>query len=168
MLLQSIIAPEPGLFIWTTIIFVVFFFLLRAFAWKPILSMIHEREERISSALEDAEEARNAMARIQAESEALMKEARAERDKLLSEAKETVDAMVKEGRAKAAAAAELEVEKGRQQIDAERVQALNQIKETAANLAVEVSEKILRKQFQDKATQESFASQLISDIASDN
>lgn len=168
MLLQSIIAPEPGLFIWTTIIFLVFFFLLRAFAWKPILSMIHAREERIEKSLEEAKEAREAMEKLKSDNEALMKEARAERDKVLSEAKDMRESIIKEARNEAAEAAAQEREKAKQQIEAEKVQALNQIKETAAALAVEVSEKILRQQFQDKATQESYARELINDLAKNN
>lgn len=168
MLLQSIIAPEPGLFIWTTIIFVIFFFMLRAFAWKPILNMIHAREEQIENSLKEAQEARDAMEKLQADNEALMKEARAERDKLLSEANAMRDSIIKEARAEASEAAGLEREKAKQQIEAEKVQALNQIKESAAALAIEVSEKILRQQFQNKSTQESFARELIDDLAKNN
>jgi len=168
MLLQSIIAPEPGLFIWTTIIFLVFFFLLRAFAWKPILGMIHAREEKIESSLKEAQLAREQMEKLKSDNEALMKEARAERDKLLREANEMREQIIKEARNKAAEAAAQEREKARQQIEAETTQALNQIKETTANLAIEVSEKILRQQLQDKATQESYARQLIDDLAQNN
>ncbi len=165
MLLQSIIAPEPGLFIWTTIIFLVFFFLLRAFAWKPILNMIHEREERIEGSLKEAEEAREAMEKLKSDNEALMKEARAERDKLLREANDMRESIIKDARNEAAEAAAQEREKAKQQIEAEKVQALNQIKETAAALAIDVSEKILRKQLQDKGAQESYAKQLIDDLS---
>ncbi|MEM9985456.1 MAG: F0F1 ATP synthase subunit B [Bacteroidota bacterium] len=165
MLLQSIIAPEPGLFIWTTIIFLVFFFLLRAFAWKPILNMIHEREERIEGSLKEAEEARAAMERLKSDNEALMKEARAERDKLLREANAMRESIIKDARNEAAEAAAQEREKAKQQIEAEKVQALNQIKETAAALAISVSEKILRKQLQDKGAQENYAKQLIDDLS---
>lgn len=165
MLLQSIIAPEPGLFIWTTIIFLVFFFLLRSFAWKPIMEMINAREERIENSLKEAEAAREEMAKLKSNNESLMKEARAERDKLLREANNMREQIIKEARNEASEAAAQEREKAKQQIEAEKMQALNEIKETAATLAIDVAEKILRKQFQDKSTQETYAKELISDLS---
>jgi F-type H+-transporting ATPase subunit b len=166
MLLQSIIAPEPGLFIWTTVIFVVFFFLLRAFAWKPIMEMIQAREERIESSLQEAEAAREAMSQLKSENEALMKEARAERDKLLREANDMRERIIKEARNEASDAAAQEREKARQQIEAEKMQAIHEIRQTSASLAIEVAEKILRHEFKDKATQQAYAKELISDLSS--
>lgn len=165
MLLQGIIYPEPGLFIWTTVIFLIFFFLLRAFAWKPIMEMINAREERIENSLKEAEAAREEMAKLKSDNEALMKEARAERDKLLREAGDMREQIIKEARNEAADAAAQERDKAKQQIEAEKAQALNEIKETAAALAIDVAEKILRKQFQDKPTQEAYAKELISDLS---
>ena len=69
---MGIILPEPGLFLWTTIIFLVFFFILRKFAWKPIINALEKREHHIEESLQQAAQARDAMAKLKSDNEALV------------------------------------------------------------------------------------------------
>lgn len=158
------ITPQFGLFFWATVIFLLFFVLLRRFAWKPILNALSAREEKISSSLAMAEQARADMERLNADNEALLKEARAERDSMLKDASKLKDQIIAEAKKEAQAAGAVEREKAKAQIDAEKNAALGEIKETAATLAVEIAEKLLRKQFGDKSAQEEYAKSLISDL----
>ena len=162
-----ILAPQLGLFFWSALLFLVFFFVLRRFAWKPILNALKAREDSIENSLKQAEEARSAMAQLKSDNEALLKEARAERDKIIKEATALRDKIVSDAKTAAAEAEAKEREKTRQQIEADKRAALAEIKETAATIAVEVAEKIIRKQFENKGTQEDYAKQLIGDL-SDN
>ena len=166
-LLASIIAPQFGLFFWTTLIFLTFFFVLRRFAWKPIINALHERETSIENSLQQAATAREEMAKLQADNEALLKEARAERDAMLRDASTMKDEIIKKAREEAAEAAAKEREKAKMQIEAEKNSALNEIKQTASVLAIEVAEKLLRREFQDGKAQEAYAKQLVKDL-SDN
>ncbi len=159
-----IITPVFGLFFWTAVIFLAFFFLLRRFAWKPILNALSERETKIDNSLKLAEQARSDMQALQASNEALLKEARLERDKMLKEAGHMKDQIISEARKEAQTVAAAEREKAKAQIQAEKVAALAEIKSTAATLAVEIAEKLLRKQFQDQGAQEAYAQTLISDL----
>ena len=159
-----ILAPQLGLFFWTTLLFLVFFFMLRRFAWKPILNAIKAREASIEDSLQQAQQARAEMEKLSADNEALLKEARAERDKIIKEANALRDKIVSDAKAAAAEAEAKEREKTRQQIEAEKRAALAEIKDTAAAIAVEVAEKIIRKQFENKASQEDYAKQLIGDL----
>ena len=77
-----------GLFFWQTIIFILLIFLLKKFAWKPILDAVNEREEGIRNALLSAEKAKEEMASLQSDNEETLKKARSERDSLLKEARE--------------------------------------------------------------------------------
>lgn len=77
-----------GLFIWQVVIFVGLIFLLKKFAWKPILDAVNEREQGIKNALESAENARNEMQNLQADNQRILQEARAERDAMLKDARE--------------------------------------------------------------------------------
>ena len=77
-----------GLFFWQTIIFILLIFLLKKYAWKPILDAVNEREEGIKNALLSAEKAKEEMASLQSDNEETLKKARAERDSLLKEARE--------------------------------------------------------------------------------
>ena len=69
-----------GLFFWQTLVFILLIFVLRKFAWKPILEAVNTREESISNALNAAEEAKKEMANLTATNEKLLIEAREERD----------------------------------------------------------------------------------------
>ena len=55
---MNLVKPEFGLIFWMTVTFLIVFFLMKKFAWGPILKMIHEREESIESALASAEKAK--------------------------------------------------------------------------------------------------------------
>jgi F-type H+-transporting ATPase subunit b len=86
---MDIVQPAVGLIFWTLISFLILLVILRAFAWKPILSAVTERERSIEEALSKAEAAKEEMSRLTNENEALLKQARAERDVILAEAKPT-------------------------------------------------------------------------------
>jgi F-type H+-transporting ATPase subunit b len=55
---MELIYPGLGLIFWMTLSFLLLFFILKKFAWKPILSMLQQREQKIDEALHAAEKAR--------------------------------------------------------------------------------------------------------------
>ena len=85
-----------GLFFWQALVLIVLIFLLRKFAWKPILESLNKREQGIQEALDSAEHARKEMQSLQANNEQMMQEARAERDAMLKEAQEVKKKMIEE------------------------------------------------------------------------
>ena len=87
-----------GLFFWHSLIFLSLIFLLKKFAWKPILDTINEREEGIKDALESAEKAREEMQSLQADNEEIMKQARIERDSILKEARDLKNTIISESK----------------------------------------------------------------------
>ena len=95
-----------GLFFWQILIFVGLIFLLRKFAWKPILDSVNNREEGIKNALESAEAARKEMQNLQADNERILNEARAERDAMLKEARQLKENMITDAKSEAQAEAD--------------------------------------------------------------
>ena len=162
---MEIITPQLGLFLWTLIIFLAFFLILRRFAWKPIIGAIKSREESIENSLSEAKRAREEMEQLTTQNENLLKEARAERDKIIREANDMRDKLIEKAKSEASAAAQAEMDKVKQQIDAEKSAALNEIRSTSGAMAIEIAEKILRKQFEDKKAQQAFAEKLISELS---
>ena len=77
-----------GLFFWQTILFLVLVFILKKYAWKPILDSVSEREDTIRESLDSAENAKKELAELQSKNESLIAEAKIERDALLKEARE--------------------------------------------------------------------------------
>ena len=161
---MDLVTPSIGLVFWTTISFLALFLILRKVAWKPMLGAIHERERSIEDALNKAELAREEMSRLTNQNEALLKEARAERDLLLKEAKELKDAIITEAKNQAQVEGAKLIEKAKIEINNQKVAALDEVKNQVASLSLEIAEKVLRKQFDDKQKQEALVSDLLKDV----
>ena len=80
---NSLTTPAIGTIFWTVLIFVLFFLILKKFAWKPILNAVKARDEMIKGSLESAEKAREEMSKLQSDNEAILRKAREEREGIL-------------------------------------------------------------------------------------
>jgi F-type H+-transporting ATPase subunit b len=161
---MELVTPEIGLVFWTTVSFLILLFLLRKFAWKPILASINERELSIEDALSKAEAARDEMSRLTGENEELLKQARAERDLILREAKHVKDQIIGEAKDAAQKEGARMIEKARIEIDNQTAIAMAGVKEQVASLSIEIAEKVLRKQFEDKQKQEDLVEDLLKKV----
>lgn len=162
--LNPLVNPDPGLFIWASVSFLVLFFLLSKFAWKPITAALLERERSIEDALSKAEMAKEEMAKLTSENEALLKQARIERDEILKEAKELKNQIVLDAKVSAQAEGAKMIEKAKQEITSQKNAALAEVKNQVSTLSLEIAEKILRKQFKDQTKQDDLISDLLKDV----
>lgn len=149
-----------GLFAWNLIAFLVVLFLLRKFAWKPIISSLNERETKIADSIASADRVKAEMAQMQSENEALMAQAREERAAMLKEAKETRDKMVNEAKEQAKLEANKIVAEAQQAINNQKMAAITDVKNQVGALVVEVAEKVLRRELANKADQENYIKEL--------
>jgi len=161
---MDLLTPEIGLFIWTLIAFLFVLFILRKFAWKPILKTLNERETGIADSIAAAEKVKEEMKQMQAQNETLLAQAREERSHLLKEAKETKDRIISEAKEQAKAEANRIMEDTRLQIEQQKNAAMTAVKNEIGNLAVEVAEKILRKQLSNQEAQQGLVEMLAEDI----
>lgn len=161
---MQLINPGFGLVFWMTLIFLVVLFILRKYAWKPILSSLKEREDSIENALKAAEEAKKEMAELKSKNEELLKQAREEKDALLAEARSIKDKIIAEAREKANLEAKLIVENAREQIEMEKQATLGEIKNIIASYSIEIAEKVLREELSDKKKQKSYVEKLLKEI----
>ncbi len=155
-------APESLIF-WTTIIFVVFFLLLKKFAWKPILGAVKSREESINNALESAEKARLEMQNLQADNQKLLKEARAEREDMLKEAREIKNKMIEDAKGEAQEQAKKMIAQATAAIESEKKAAMAELKSQVAGLSLEIAEKIVRRELSSKDKQEELVESMLSE-----
>ena len=153
-----------GLFFWQTFLFLTLLFLLRKFAWKPILGAVNEREQSIKVALESAKEAERKMESLTSQNEALLKEARFERDEILKEAKEAKNAIIAEAKDAASKESAKIIADAREQIVMEKSKAITELKNQVAGLSIEIAEKILKGELSDKGKQETLVNNLIEDV----
>ena len=151
--MNPLVTPEIGLVFWTTVSFLVLFFLLAKFAWKPIMGAIDDRERFIEDSLSKAEAANEEMARLINENESLLKQARAERDIILQEAKKVKDQIIGEAKEAAHKEGARQIELARVEINNQKAIAMADVKNQVASLSLEIAEKVLRKQFQKCRTQ---------------
>ncbi len=135
-----------GLFFWQTLIFLGLLFLLRKFAWRPIMAAVQEREDNIENSLKSAEQAKKEMEELQAKNQDLLKEAREERDKMLKEAKDAKDRIVSEAKTKAKEEADKLLAQARQDIHNEKQAAVGEMKQMVASFSVEIAEKIMKEE----------------------
>lgn len=154
---------EWGLFFWQMLIFIGLILLLKKYAWKPILDAVNSREEGIRTALLSAESARNEMRNLQSQNEQLLASARAERDAMIKEAREMRERMISDSKADAQAEGARMIEQAKLAIQAEKNSAMAELKSHVSILSLEIAEKILREELQDKEAQSRLVSRMIDD-----
>jgi F-type H+-transporting ATPase subunit b len=160
----SVIRPEPGMLVWTTIIFLLFWFILGKLAFKPIGEALKTRENSIQSALDEAKKAREEMEQLKSENDQILAQAREERTQLLKEAKETKDAIISEAKSKAKEDAQKIVSSAMNEIENQKKVALEEVKNMAGMMAIEIAEKVIRKELKGNSEQEAFVNSLVKEI----
>lgn len=160
----SVIKPDPGLIFWTTLIFLLVWTLLGRTAFGPIQNALKKRENDIQDALDEARNAREEMAALQSKNEELLREAQVERANILKEAKAAKEAIVSEAKEQAQEQARKIVNQAKQDIENQRMAAMTDLKNQVGILSIEIAEKLLRRQLDDKQDQEKFVNELVDDI----
>ena len=153
-----------GLFIWQVVIFVGLIFLLKKFAWKPILDAVNEREQGIKNALESAENARNEMQNLQADNQRILQEARAERDAMLKDAREMKEKMVADAKSEAQEQGQKMIEQAKAAIESEKNAAMADLKAQVATLSLSIAEKVLKDELSNKESQTKLVEKMLGDV----
>jgi F-type H+-transporting ATPase subunit b len=161
---MELVKPSIGLIFWMIVSFSIILFLLKKFAWAPILGMIKEREESIENALAAAEKAKAEMKSLKSDNERILAEARNERDNLLKEAREIKDQMIAEAKATATKEGERLLKSARENIQNEKMAAITELKNQVAVLSIEIAEKILKTELASDETQKSLVKNLLQDV----
>jgi F-type H+-transporting ATPase subunit b len=161
---MSLLTPHLGFFIWTLVAFVIVLFLLKKFAWKPILKSLNDRESNIANSIASAEKVNAEMAQLQSENENLLAKAREERGQMLKEARETKDKIINEAKEQAKTEANKIIAEAQAAINAQKMAALTDVKNQVGKLVIEVSEKVLRKELVNKEAQEAHIKGLVDGV----
>jgi F-type H+-transporting ATPase subunit b len=156
-----------GLFVWQTVLFLALLFLLRKYAWKPILTAVEEREEGIKSALDAADNAKKEMEALNADNEKILREAKAQRDSILKEARELKDGIIAEAKTQASEEADKVMASAREQINNEKMAAITELKNQVASLSVDIAEKILKSELKDDNKQKEMVNSALEEASID-
>ncbi len=161
---MGLLTPDLGYFVWALIIFLILLFILKKFAWKPIIKMLNEREQNIAGSIATAEKIKAEMAQLQNENEALLAKAREERAQLLKEARETKEKIINEAKDMAKVEAGKIITDAQQAINAQKMAAITEVKNEVGKMVVELSEKILKKELSAATKQEDYINSLVKEI----
>ena len=165
---MSLITPDFGLFFWMTVVFLVVLFVLWKYGFPVIVNMTNERKAFIDESLRKAHEASERLANIQKEGEVILQEAREKQALILKEAAETRDAIVGKAESKAREEGARLLSDAKAQIEAEKQNAIRDIRAQVAELSVQIAEKVLREKLSDSKEQNALIDRLLDDISVDN
>ena len=161
---MQLLLPKIGLILWTLVAFGIVFFILAKYAWKPILKSLDEREKNISDSILSAENMKKEMAQMHSENEALLAKAREERSQMMREAKEMRDKIIQDAKEQARKETNKIVADAQSVINQQKMAAITDLKNQVGTLVLEVSEKVLRRELNNKEDQEKYIKQLAQDI----
>ena len=142
---NPLLRPDPGLFIWTIITFLVLLTILAKFAWGPLLRALESRQESIRKSLDDAQAARQELERLQQESAQIIRQARVDAESIIAQSRTDAGRLREEMRQKAKSEADAIVKNAERQIQLETTRALQQIRHEAIDLSVMIASKIIQR-----------------------
>lgn len=149
---------------WTLIVFVCLLLLLRAYAWKPILKALKDRENSINDALAAADDAKKEMANLKVDNEKLLAQARIERDEMLKEAREAKERIISQAKEEAQREGAKLIEQAKNSIENEKKVAIAELKGQVATLSIEIARKVLTKELAGELKQEKLVESLLNEI----
>ena len=161
---MQLLTPALGLIVWTLLAFVVVYLVLKKYAWPAILGGLKKREETIAESLASAERIKAEMAQMRSENESLLAQAREERADMLKDAKHTADKMVSDAKEKAKAEYDKILADAQSAIQQQKNAVLTDLKNQVGSLIIEVAEKVLRQELNDKTKQENYIKQLTDEV----
>jgi F-type H+-transporting ATPase subunit b len=161
---MQLVTPGIGLMFWMIVSFGLVLFVLGKYAWKPIMKGIHQREDTIEKALEAANDAKKEMLKLKAGNEQLLRDAKDERDALMRDARKVKEAILDEAREKANEEAARIMENARENIQFEKMAAINELKNQIATISIEIAEKVIGKELENKKAQQELTEKLLKEV----
>ena len=150
---MDLVTPDIGLIFWTTLSFAILYFILAKYAWKPILGAVNDREKSIKDALSAAEKAKEEMANLKSDNEKILNEAKLQREALLKDARDIKSKIISDAQNEATDKANKLIEAAKIAIDNEKSAAMKELKSTVVDLSLNIAEKLLSKELDNKDKQ---------------
>lgn len=143
--MNPLVQPDPGLFIWTIVTFLVLLALLSRYAWKPLLASLQARQERIAQSLDEAKRAHEEMERVRLESAEIIRQAHVEASAIVSASRTDAERVREDTKQKARAEAAAIIAAAERQIEAAAVRARDEVRREAVDLSVAIASKLIRR-----------------------
>ncbi len=162
MALLALAAPEagapvspfevnPGLFIWTWVVFLALFFILKKFAWPSILRATEERERAIERQLAEAQRMNAEAAAALEENKRLVAETRASVHQLMAEGKSAAEKERTVALEKTRQEQEELLARARREIEAEKDRAIVELRREAVDVSLAAASKLIGERLESDA-----------------
>ena len=165
---MSLLLPDSGLLFWMFLSFGIVFVVLAKYGFPIIVKMVEGRKTYIDQSLEVAREANAQLSKLKEQGEALVVAANKEQGRILKEAMQERDKIIHEARKQAEAAAQKELDEVKKQIQIEKDEAIRDIRRQVAILSVDIAEKVIRKNLDDKREQMEMIERMLDEVLNQN
>lgn len=149
--------------IWMLVGFLLVLLILAKVGWPMIMEAVTKRNQHISDSLMAAKEANDALAGIEAAKEKALAESQAEQIRIMNESQELKKQLIEEAKAQALAEAEKVMADAQLKIQKEQAEARAQIKAEVITLSVEIAEKLLQRELNNKDAQSRYIEEILKD-----
>ncbi|MBP8777405.1 MAG: F0F1 ATP synthase subunit B [Bacteroidaceae bacterium] len=165
---MGLLLPDTGLLFWMVLAFGIVFGVLAKYGFPVITQMVEERKTYIDDSLKAAHEANTALAEIKVSSEKILAEAREQQVNILNEAATTRDKIIAEAKKEAQLQGKLQLDEARAQIQAEKEEAIRQVRREIASLSVDIAGKVVRQQLSKEKEQMDMIDRLLDEVTKSN
>jgi F-type H+-transporting ATPase subunit b len=135
---------DPGVWIWTILVFVVLLLILRKMAWKPIITSIEERDKTIKASLDQAARIQEETKRLTEEQNRILAAARSEANTLLQSSRQAADELRRKLEQSAQEEKTRIVASAQTEIEASKRAAMADLRRTTAELSIQIAEKLIQ------------------------
>ena len=161
---MELFTPEFGLVFWMFVAFLCLYFILVKWAWPFIIKSVEERADKIDKGVAVAQEAEARLNNAQAEADRIIAEARDKHNEMLRETEKARNELVERARGDAAAEAQKVTEAAQVSIEQARKESEKQMRLEMGELALQIAEKVIRRNIADDDAQRALVDQYLSEV----
>ncbi len=161
---MELLMPGLGLIFWMTVSFGLVLYILKKFAWKPILNVINQREKQLAKSFSDAKRIDYEMSQLAVVKTSKLAEAEQIREEIIAKAHADAERIIEEAREKAREEARIIGERADELIAAYKKEAMQEIKAQLSALSLDLAEKVLREEFSDRERNARYVDKLLEKV----
>ena len=161
---MELFTPEFGLIFWMFVAFLCLYYILAKWAWPYIIKSMEERADKIDKGVAIAQEAEARLNNAQAEADRIIAEARDKHNEMLRETEKARNELVERARSDAAAEAQKVNEAAQVSIEQARKESEKQMRLEMGELALQIAEKVIRRNIADDDAQRALVDQYLSEV----
>ena len=165
---MELFTPEFGLVFWMFVAFLCLYFILAKWAWPYIIKSMEERADLIDKGVAYAQEAKSHLDNAKAEADKLLTEARNEQADILREAAKMRNELIEKARGDAAEEAKKVSQAAQVSLEQARKEAEKQLRTEVGDLALQIAEKVIRKNIANDDAQRALVDQYLSEVETKN